>query len=74
MPDTETPASRNSRRATVFMVTAVMLVVWSFLAGQWADKDCSMFPQSYGLVLTHGTPGDWDGCDRYGDYTSDYDG
>jgi heme A synthase len=75
MPDTETPAeSRNRRRATAFMVTAVLLLVWSILANQWSDKGCSMWVQSYGLVITHQTPDHFEGCDEYGDYTDDYSG
>jgi hypothetical protein len=76
MSDAEESAtqSRNSRRATAFLVTALLLLVWSILANQWKDKDCSMFPTSYQLVITHGTPDHYEGCDEYGDYTDDYDG
>jgi hypothetical protein len=54
------------------MVTALLLLAWSILANQWKDKDCGMFPQSYILVISHGTPDHWQGCDEYGDYTDDY--
>lgn len=79
MPDIEPPADRPlfpwlHKRATAFMVAALLLLVWSILASQWHGKDCGMFPRSYLLVVQHGTPDHTEGCDEYGDYTDDYDG
>jgi hypothetical protein len=54
----------------------VLLVVWTTAAGRWTDKDCGL-GQSYGLVLTHGAPERWEGCeDEPGgpEYTDDYEG
>lgn len=73
MSDADAPAAHTRRRATVFMVVAVLLLAWSFAARQWSDKGCGMFPKSYGLVVTHfGTPDHYQGCDEYGDYTDNY--
>ena len=53
---------RLSRRAKVVTVL-LLLIVWTALAGQWENKGCDLVPQSYGLVLTHGTPDHWEGCE-----------
>lgn len=42
----------------------ILLAVWTLLAFQWhSQNDCEM-PESYGLVLSHGTPDPWEGCGR----------
>lgn len=77
MPDDESPPAPLfpwlHRRATGLLVAALLLLLWSILANQWAGKDCSM-PRGYQLVITHGTPDHYEGCDEYGDYTDDYAG
>jgi hypothetical protein len=59
---TDTPRPRITRR-TKYTLVVLILIVWTFLAGQWTDKGCDYIPQSYGLVLTHGTPDHDEGCE-----------
>lgn len=61
------------RRATAFMVVALLLLGWTILASQWHGKDCS-WPHGFQLSVTHFTPGGDEGCDEYGDYTDQYNG
>jgi hypothetical protein len=76
MTDAEAPAPRPwiHRHSTALMVAALLLLGWSILANQWKDKGCGMLPQSYVMVVSHGTPDHWQGCDEYGDYTDQYGG
>lgn len=74
MTDQEKRGWRPSRTQKIVAVL-VLLVVWTSLAGQWTDKDCDFIPQSYGLVLQHGTPDRDEGCEEepWGtSYTDDY--
>jgi hypothetical protein len=54
----------------------IVLLFWTFAAGDWKDKGCTM-PQGYGFVLTHGGwPDDHEGCEdgngKHPEYTSNY--
>lgn len=76
MSETVSRGWRPSRTQKIVGVL-VLLIVWTAVAGRWADKGCDLVPQSYGLVLTHGAPERWEGCeDEPGGpvYTDDYRG
>lgn len=71
------PARWRPTRRTKFVIAALLFIVWTLLAGQWDEKGCDFIPQSYGLVLTHGTPDRFEGCDDEPGgptYTDDYYG
>lgn len=54
----------------------VLLVVWTVAAGRWTDKDCGL-GMSYRLVLTHGAPEQYEGCEEEPsgpEFTDDYRG
>lgn len=64
--------TRNQKIVAVL----VLLLVWTVAAGRWTDKGCQM-GMSYRLVLTHGAPERYEGCeDEPGgpEYTDDYYG
>ena len=61
MPDT-TPKPRLTRNTRIVLVLVVLLI-WTALASGWTDKGCGFIPQSYSLVLTHGTPDPDEGCE-----------
>jgi hypothetical protein len=61
MPDTA-PKPRFTRNTKIVTVLAI-LIVWSALASGWTDKGCDFIPQSYGLVLSHGTADPDEGCE-----------
>ncbi|MFE1903824.1 hypothetical protein ACFW96_09150 [Streptomyces gardneri] len=61
MPDTA-PKPRFTR-TTKIVATLAALVLWTALASGWTDKGCDFVPQSYGLVITHGTPDSNEGCE-----------
>lgn len=64
MPDTakaEPPWIR--RRPTQIGFILLLLLGWTLLANQWSSKGCDLMPQSYGLVITHGTPDHYEGCE-----------
>jgi len=59
-------------------IALIILMIWTFAAGDWEDKGCTK-TQGYGFVLSHGGwPDEHEGCeDGYGDhprYTSNYRG
>lgn len=60
MSDTER-RPRFTRRTKIVLVVAALLV-WTVLANQWTEKGCQL-PQSYQLVITHGTPDHFQGCE-----------
>ncbi|QKW04960.1 hypothetical protein HUT18_09895 [Streptomyces sp. NA04227] len=44
------------------VVAVIVAVVWSVLAYQWTEQnDCGLV-ESYGLVISHGTPDFWERC------------
>ncbi|MEV0317377.1 hypothetical protein ACIBKX_22800 [Streptomyces sp. NPDC050658] len=52
----------RSRWSMPGVAAVIAVAVWSILAYQWTEQnDCSL-PESYGLVLSHGTPDPWEGC------------
>lgn len=66
---------RLSRSAKYTLVIFAFLV-WTLLARQWTEKGCEL-PQSYVLILTHGTPDHWQGCESEpggATYTDQYAG
>lgn len=76
MSEVERRGWRPSRTQKIIGVL-VLLIVWTAAAGRWTDKGCGFVPQSYGLVLTHGAPERYEGCeDEPGgpEYTDDYYG
>lgn len=64
-------------RAQKIVGVLVLLIVWTAAAGRWTDKDCRL-GHAYRLVLTHGAPERWEGCEEEGsgrsEYTDDYYG
>jgi hypothetical protein len=59
-------------------IALIVLLFWTFIAGDWKDKGCTM-PQGYGYALTHGGwPDEHEGCETGPDdrsrYTSNYRG
>lgn len=59
-------------------IALVILLVWTFAAGDWQDKGCTT-PQGYGFVISHGGwPDEHEGCEEGYDgrsrYTHDYEG
>jgi hypothetical protein len=75
MVETEKRGWRPSRTQKIVAVV-VLLIAWTAMAGQWADKGCSL-PQGYSLVVQHGTPDRWEGCESEPSgavYTDDYSG
>lgn len=61
MPDTA-PKPRLTRNQKIVAVL-VLLIGWTALASGWTDKGCDYVPQSYFLVLSHGTPNSNEGCE-----------
>lgn len=59
--DTEKRGWRPSRTQKIVAVL-VVLIAWTVMAGQWADKGCGL-PQGYSLVIRHGTPDRSEGCE-----------
>lgn len=55
----------------------IVLLVWTFAAGDWEDKGCTK-AQGYGFVIMHGGwPDEHEGCEERLDrttYTADYRG
>jgi hypothetical protein len=75
MSDSERRGWRPTRTQKIVAVL-VLLIVWTALAGQWADKGCGL-PQGYGLVIQHGAPDRMEGCEDEPDgpeYTDSYYG
>jgi hypothetical protein len=71
------PTLRISKTAKIG-IAFVVLLFWSFAAGDWEKKGCTL-PQGYGFVLMHGGwPEPDEGCEiGYGDhpeYTTEYRG
>jgi hypothetical protein len=65
------------KKSTTIVLAALLLILWTGLAGQWADKGCQFIPNSYGLVLGHGTPDRNEGCESEPggpQYTDNYEG
>ncbi|MEI5099835.1 hypothetical protein RB200_16275 [Streptomyces sp. PmtG] len=44
------------------MVAVVAVAIWSVLAYQWTEQNDCGLAESYGLVLSHGTPDPWERC------------
>ncbi|MET9545024.1 hypothetical protein [Streptomyces sp. 135] len=44
------------------VVAVVAVVIWTVLAYQWTEQNDCEVPESYGLVLSHGTPDPWEMC------------
>lgn len=75
MSEQEKRGWRPSRTQKIVGVL-VLLVVWTVAAGRWTDKDCRL-GESYRLVLTHGAPERYEGCESEpggSEYTDDYQG
>ncbi|MGW0948543.1 hypothetical protein ACWD4O_39135 [Streptomyces sp. NPDC002623] len=75
MSESEKRGWRPTRTQKIVAVL-VLLVAWTAMAGQWADKGCNL-PQGYGLVVQHGTPDRYEGCEDEPSgpaYTDDYGG
>ncbi|MFE0421216.1 hypothetical protein [Streptomyces sp. NPDC058953] len=49
-------------RSKAGYVALILLAIWTVFAMQWREKDCSLIPTSYVLVITHGTPSLFEGC------------
>ncbi|MER6092437.1 hypothetical protein [Streptomyces bluensis] len=49
-------------RTQKIVAVLVVLIGWTLLANQWADKGCGL-PQGYSLVVQHGTPDRTEGCE-----------
>lgn len=62
MSTDERARPRISRSAKYTLIVFGFLA-WTILANQWSEKGCDLVPQSYVLVLTHGTPDHWQGCE-----------
>jgi hypothetical protein len=60
MPDTNTP--RRTGRTWKIVAVLALLIAWTALANSWTDKGCGL-PQSYSLVIQHGTPDRDEGCE-----------
>jgi hypothetical protein len=76
MSDSERRGWRPSRTQKIVAVL-VLLIAWTAMAGQWADKGCDLVPQGYGLVVQHGTPDHDEGCEDEPsgpEYTDNYYG
>ncbi|MFI8186497.1 hypothetical protein ACIF70_39320 [Actinacidiphila glaucinigra] len=74
---TDTVRQPRISRKTKYTLMVVALIAWTFLANQWAGKGCDLVPQSYGLVLSHGTPNGSEGCETEPggpEYTDQYAG
>lgn len=50
------------KKSTTIVLVALLLILWTALANQWAGKGCGL-PQGYSLVITHGTPDRNEGCE-----------
>jgi hypothetical protein len=65
---------RPTRNQKIVAVV-VLLLVWTVAANRWTDKDCRL-GESYRLVLTHGAPERYEGCESEpgggSEYTDDY--
>ncbi|MFF8910498.1 hypothetical protein [Streptomyces olivaceoviridis] len=75
MSETERSRWRPTRTQKIIAVL-VLLIAWTALAGQWADKGCGL-PQGYALVIQHGTPDRDEGCEDEPsgpEYTDNYYG
>jgi hypothetical protein len=73
MSETEKRGWRPTRGQKIVAVL-VLLIGWTALAGQWADKGCNL-AQGYSLVIQHGTPDRDEGCEDEPSgpsYTDDY--
>lgn len=57
----DAPARPRLTRRAKMLIVVLLLIVWSVLSMQWADKGCGTWP-AYGMVLSHGTPDHWEGC------------
>ncbi|MER5559688.1 hypothetical protein ACWGLE_01150 [Streptomyces sp. NPDC055897] len=65
------------KKSTTIVLVALLLIAWTALAGQWSDKGCRFVPDSYTLVISHGTPDHSEGCESEPggpQYTNDYGG
>ncbi|ARX80940.1 hypothetical protein SMD44_00338 [Streptomyces alboflavus] len=40
----------------------IAIGIWSLLAYQWTEQNDCELVESYGLVLSHGTPDPWEMC------------
>jgi hypothetical protein len=75
MAETEKRGWRPSRTVKIVGVL-VLLIAWTAMAGQWADKGCGL-GQGFSLVVQHGTPDRNEGCEDEPSgttYTDDYYG
>ncbi|KPI31456.1 hypothetical protein OV320_2672 [Actinobacteria bacterium OV320] len=75
MTESEKRGWRPSRTVKIVAVL-VVLIAWTAMAGQWADKGCGL-PRGYSLVVMHGTPDRSEGCEDEPSgpvYTDDYYG
>ncbi|MFF8644069.1 hypothetical protein [Streptomyces sp. NPDC015345] len=52
----------RSRWSVPGVVAVVAVVIWTVLAYQWTEQNDCEVPESYGLVLSHGTPDPWEMC------------
>jgi hypothetical protein len=44
------------------IVAVIVAVIWTLLAYQWTQQNDCELVESYGLVLSHGTPDFWEEC------------
>ncbi|QCX75748.1 hypothetical protein C9F11_10340 [Streptomyces sp. YIM 121038] len=52
----------GSRWSVPGVVAVIVIGVWSVLAYQWTQQNDCELVESYGLVLSHGTPDPWERC------------
>lgn len=53
---------QHPTRSLRSIAVVIVLAIWSLFAVQWKEQDCALVPTSYVLVITHGTPSDFEGC------------
>ncbi|MFD0417713.1 hypothetical protein [Streptomyces sp. NPDC127108] len=52
----------RSRWSRTGIAAVIAIGIWSLLAYQWTEQNDCELVESYGLVLSHGTPDPWEVC------------
>ncbi|MFD9882917.1 hypothetical protein ACFWZT_15860 [Streptomyces alboflavus] len=52
----------QSRWSWPGIAAVIAIGIWSLLAYQWTEQNDCELVESYGLVLSHGTPDPWEMC------------
>ncbi|MFD5251430.1 hypothetical protein ACFWM5_01110 [Streptomyces bobili] len=52
----------RSRWSVPGIIAVIVAVIWTLLAYQWTQQNDCELAESYGLVLSHGTPDFWEEC------------